>query len=175
MIAHPEQFMLFPRNSRGPAAKLMKWSGTLILVCILNGCHSAADAGKSSSAQPSAENQTDSKNKAMKKDTKKGTVRSLIVSRQNAGRLGTVQFDEANKATLSTEGSGPAVEELKNAWQEMMKAGKLSRVITVQENRNGKKITALEEEQASPGEDNYFYAVLDTLSRKYGFAVDIAK
>ena len=39
----------------------------------------------------------------------------------------------------------------------------------------GRKVTALEAKDYSRKDENYFYAVLDTLSRRYGFSVDIGR
>ena len=103
------------------------------------------------------------------------TVRTLVVSRPKEGRLGSLAFDQNNEVRLVAEGSGPAVEALKQAWQEMSAQPKLSWVKTVVEESGGKKITAIESEEYGRKDANYFYAVLDTLSRQYGFSVDIAK
>ena len=40
---------------------------------------------------------------------------------------------------------------------------------------DGKSIIRIVGVTSKPGADNYFYAVLDTLSRKYGYTVDIAR
>lgn len=48
-------------------------------------------------------------------------------------------------------------------------------VKTVIEESAGRKVTALEAKDYSRKDENYFYAVLDTLSRRYGFSVDIGR
>jgi hypothetical protein len=115
----------------------------------------------------------------MGKQATNATVRRLIVSKpNNAGRLvrlGTVDFDASNRATLATEGSSPEVEELKRVWQEMSNMKKLTWVHSRPVTKGGSEVTQIVGEDASPGEEKYFYAVLDTLARKYGYTVDIAK
>ena len=111
----------------------------------------------------------------MKAATPSASVRTLLVSRPKEGRLGTLRFEEGNRVSLVTEGAGPAVEELKKAWLEISKQPKVTWVKTVVEESAGKKVTAIEAEEYGRGDANYFYAVLDTLSRHYGFSVDIAK
>lgn len=111
----------------------------------------------------------------MTAQTPRTPARSLIVSRPKEGRLGTLTFDDRNRVSLATEGSGPAVDALKQAWQEISAKPKATWVKTVVEESGGKKVTAIEAEDYGPNEPNYFYAVLDTLSRQYGFSVDIAK
>lgn len=103
------------------------------------------------------------------------SVRSLIISRPKEGRLGTLTFDKANQGTLVTQGSSPAVEELKKAWKEISEKSKVTWIKTVVEESGGKKVTAIEGEEYTRKDANYFYAVLDTLSRSYGFSVDISK
>jgi hypothetical protein len=107
------------------------------------------------------------------------TKKRLTVSkRDNAGRLvrvGRVDFDESNRAALTTEGSGPAVEALKSAWQEMQRMGKLTWTRAVPGEINGEKVTKIMDVEISPGEPRYIYAVLDTLERKYHFTVDLER
>ena len=106
------------------------------------------------------------------------TTRRLIVSQQDeAGepvRLGTLEFDAANRATLSTEGSGPAVEELKQAWQEIANLPELTCKQSRPEVINGYRVTRVVGVPVKPGEDNDVYAVLNTLARKYGYTVGLA-
>lgn len=111
----------------------------------------------------------------MKSANTTATVRSLIVSRPKEGRLGTLTFNKVNQGTLVTQGTGPAVEELKKAWKEISDMHKVIWMKTVVEESGGKKVTAIEGEEYTRKDANYFYAVLDTLSRTYGFAVEIGK
>ena len=103
------------------------------------------------------------------------TVSRLIVSRPKEGRLGTLTFDATNQVILTTEGAGPAVEELKKAWAEISARHKVSWVTTVIEETPRGQVTAIESEDYDRSHPNYFYAVMDTLSREYGVRVDIAK
>lgn len=111
----------------------------------------------------------------MESATASAPVRTLVVSRPKEGRLGVLTFDKANQGTLVTEGAGPTVEELKKAWQEISAMPKVTWVKTVIEESAGKKVTALEAEDYGRKDANYVYAVLDTLSRRYGFSVDIGR
>jgi hypothetical protein len=103
--------------------------------------------------------------------------RRLIVSNVDDAnelvRLGTVEFDQSNRATLSTEGSGPAVEDLKTAWQEISSLPQLTWKQSRPDVIDGKPVTRIVGVQARPGDDNYIYAVLNTLERKYGYTVDL--
>jgi hypothetical protein len=114
----------------------------------------------------------------MEKQAPNAIVKRLIVSRSNdMGRLvriGTVDFDASNRATLSTEGSDPPAEDLKRVWQEMSSMKKLTWVHSRPATRDGRQVTQIVGEEASPGDGKYLYAVLDTLARKYGYTVDIA-
>lgn len=107
------------------------------------------------------------------------TPRRLIISKTNsAGRpvqIGTLSFDPTHHATLSTEGGGPAVAELKAAWAEISKAKELIWKQSRPGEVGGEKVTRVVGEKVKPGDDVYIYAVLDTLERKYGFRVDLAK
>jgi hypothetical protein len=164
----------------GQVAKIlgraMGSGAALLLAFSLMGCHQpGASESKIASPDTSKAGTSSKPDNVMNDSTEKGSVQRLIVSRRNVGRLGTVQFDKSNRATLTTEGTSPEVDALKKAWDELSKKPKLSRVITVIEERAGNKVTAIEEQEVKPGEENYIYAVFDTLSRKYGFSVEMAK
>ncbi len=166
------------RPTRKSAIKLAVWGAAWIVSSGLTACNDQKDTGGSKPNEPTqpfepAPNPKDTNN--MKNETKKATVRRLIVSRQNAGRLGTVDFDESHRATLSPEGSGPAVEQLKKDWQEVSSMKELIWKQSRPDEIDGKSVTRIVGVTAKPGDANYFYAVLDTLSRKYGYSVDIAK
>jgi hypothetical protein len=148
---------------RQSATAVVCGSALLLAACGLSGCREV-------------KNEINQKqNTTMSEQTAKTAAQRLVVSKRDVGRIGTIKFDTSNRATLSTEGSGPEVDALKKAWAEMSSRPKLSRVMTVVEERNGKKITAIEEEEVAPGDENYIYAVFDTLSRKYGFSVDLVQ
>ena len=143
-------------------------TATALLGLALTACQGTATqaAGNESTTPPRT---------TMNAATSAPTLRTLIVSRPKEGRLGSLAFDQNNQVQLVTEGSGPAVDALKQAWREMSAQPKLSWVKTVVEESGGKKVTAIESEEYGSKDANYFYAVLDTLSRQYGFSVDIAK
>ena len=107
-------------------------------------------------------------------------VARLIVSKPNSAghmtQVGTVSFDASNRATLATDGSGPAAEELKNAWQEMSSRKTLTWVHSQPATRpDGRTVTEIVGDEVAPGDGQYLYAVLDTLNRKYGYTVEMAK
>jgi hypothetical protein len=107
----------------------------------------------------------------------KATKRRLIVSQHDEGdeivRLGSVDFDEANRAMLSTEGSGSAVDELKNAWHEISASKELIWKQSRPDVIDGEKVMRIVGTKAKPGDDSYIYAVMNTLERKYGYTVDL--
>ena len=115
----------------------------------------------------------------MNQQTTNSPNKRLVVSKKNnAGRLvqlGTVNFDTSKRATLSSEGSGPDVDALKKIWEEISKLGKLTWTQSRPDQIGGEKVTKIVDVEARPGDDKYIYAVLDTLERKYGYTVDIAK
>jgi hypothetical protein len=113
----------------------------------------------------------------MGKQQNTATTRRLIVSKSNnTGRLvriGSLDFDASNRAALSTEGSGPEIEALKGAWQEMLNTGKLTWTQSVPGVINGEKVTKIMDVEVNSADPRYIYAVLDTLERKYGYTVDL--
>jgi hypothetical protein len=88
-------------------------------------------------------------------------------------RLGSVDFDESNRAALSTEGSGPAVDELKKAWHEISALKELIWKQSRPDVIDGEKVMRIVGTRAKPGDDTYIYAVMNTLERKYGYTVDL--
>jgi hypothetical protein len=107
------------------------------------------------------------------------TNRRLIVSKptDTGGliRLGTLVFDASNRATLSLEGSDPDTAELQRVWQEISKMGELTWKQSRPDVIDGEKVMRIVGEKAQPGDANYIYAVLNTLERKYGYAVDLER
>jgi hypothetical protein len=105
------------------------------------------------------------------------THKRLIISKPtNTGRLarlGTLDFDESNRATLSLEGSGPDAAELQRVWEDLSKMGELTWKQARPDVIGGEKVTRIVGERAKPGDDTYIYAVLNTLERKYGYVVDL--
>jgi hypothetical protein len=104
-------------------------------------------------------------------------TRRLIVSMPDESevlvRLGTLAFDAANRATLATEGSGPAVEELQQAWQEISQESELIWKQTRPQVIDGHEVTQILGVPSKPGDANYIYAVMNTLERKFGYLVDL--
>lgn len=88
-------------------------------------------------------------------------------------RLGSLSFDEANRAKLATEGAGPAVEELREAWQEISGLKELIWKQSKPAVIDGRKVTRIIGLPVKPGTPNYIYAIMNTLERKYGFTVDL--
>lgn len=97
----------------------------------------------------------------------------LIVSRRSEGRIGTLSFDAENRIRLQAEASGPVFDELKKAVAEIEAMPKVPSVITVREETPRGRVTATETYHYGRDDPNYFTAVLDTLSRVYGFRADI--
>jgi hypothetical protein len=164
-----------------PALKFIGWSALLMLAGALTGCHEGRNATETKPAERAASSKgitNSEQNVLMEKQMKNATKGHLIVSKpNNTGRLvqlGTLNFDEKNRATLSTEGSGPAVEELKTIWAEISKMKELTWKQSRPGEIDGEKVMRIVGEKAKPGDDNYIYAVLNTLERKYGYAVDLA-
>lgn len=88
-------------------------------------------------------------------------------------KLGTITFDSSNRGTLVTEGSGPAVDRLKVDWKEISSKPQLTwkRHETAEEGSRG----ALIGENLAPGDENYIYAVYDTMSRKYSYKLELSR
>jgi hypothetical protein len=103
----------------------------------------------------------------------------LIVSKPtNTGqlaRLGTLNFDESNHATLSLDDAGPAAEELKMVWQEISSRNELTWKHSQPDEIDGATVMRIVGETAKPGDFAYIYAVMNTLERKYGYRVDLTR
>jgi hypothetical protein len=160
--------------------RLTLYSIIFFLILGNSGCSSGekSDTSKSIRQPEPGENakvldQSLNRSKKLEKETNK----HLIVSKRNEAnevfRIGKVSFDKSNRATLSIEESGSVAEELKKAWQEIVKSEELTWKQSRTEEVDGKRITRIVGAKAKPGEANYIYAVMNTLERKYGFAVDI--
>lgn len=159
--------------------KFTRWSSTLILVCGLEGCLGVKGSEDhlsvgSNTNIPKGLEQT----ATMEKQMQKATHRRLVISKENnAGRLvriGALEFDKSNHATLSTDSTDPAAEELKSAWDEISKLKELTWKHSSPGEIGGEKVTRIIGETARPGDAMYIYAVLNTLERKYGYSVDLA-
>jgi hypothetical protein len=163
--------------------KLAGWVAPILLAGVLMGCHPSsvntqADKNRSENVISSKATTNSVHNVIMQKQIQKAPKGSLIVSKpNNTGRmvrLGTLNFDESNQATLSAEGSGPEVDALKATWAEISKMKELTWKQSQPGEINGEKVMRIVGEKAKPGDDNYIYAVLNTLERKYGYVVDLA-
>jgi hypothetical protein len=153
-----------------------------MLALVLCGCHQSMDSGNTGPAGRAESVNADQsleQSANMKTQASAPSVKRLIVSKtNNAGRLvqiGTVNFDESRRASLSTEGSGSVVDELKRVWEQISQQPKLKWVHSRTDTAHGGDVTQIVGEDSSPGDGKYFYAVMDTLARKYGYVVDIAK
>jgi hypothetical protein len=171
------------QDGTGVSIKVGLYAISLLAAGAALGCHEAktdADTKLSESSRYSIASRhiTNSRENTVTETQMKNVTKGrLIVSKpNNTGRvvqLGTVSFDENNRATLSTEGAGPAVEELKAAWAEVSKMKELTWKQSRPGEIDGEKVMRIVGEKAKPGDDNYIYAVLNTLERKYGYVVDL--
>jgi hypothetical protein len=104
--------------------------------------------------------------------------RKLTISRYNEGdwvRLGMLEFDESNReATLTTEGSGPLVDQLEQDWYAIEDESELMWKRSVPHEENGELILRAEGVLVRPGDERYIYAVFNTLERRYGYRVGFA-
>jgi len=153
----------------------------LALACGLIGCKSGHQSETSGPAASPQSSQTvhDLARVNTEKQMKTTTNKKLIVSKENDAeemvRLGTVNFDASNHASLSTEGAGPDIDELKQAWTEVSNSGELTWKQSRPDTVDGDAVTRIDGVSAKPGDESYIYAVMNTLERKYGYTVDIAK
>lgn len=148
-----------------PLFGFVAFSSALVLAGSLSACTRSSDG----TGQPAPKSSSESAAAV-------APIRRLVVSK--GGRVGTLTFDKASKAsevTLATEGSGPNVDALKKAWLEISKMPKVTWTKTVVEGSGANRVTAQEAEEYGREHENYPYAVLDTLSRRYGFEVDIER
>jgi hypothetical protein len=153
------------------ALKLTGWSAVLVLAWSLTACRSGG-TGDGSHRAASDRNEIQSTERQMK------TNKSLVISASDESgelvRIGTLSFDDTKHVKLSPEGSGPSVEELKEAWKEISKLKELTWKQSRPDVVDGRKVTRIIAVPVKPGEPNYIYAVMNTLERKYGYTVDRA-
>ena len=67
------------------------------------------------------------------------------------------------------------IDELKQAWTEVSNSGELTWKQSRPDTVDGDAVTRIVGVGAKPGDESYIYAVMNTLERKYGYTVDIAK
>ena len=106
------------------------------------------------------------------------TARLLLSKRTATGqrtRLGALNFDESNRATLSLEYTGPEAEELQKVWKELSARRELTWKRSEPGELDGAPIVRVIGETVKPGEFAYIYAVMNTLERKYGYWVELER
>lgn len=105
--------------------------------------------------------------------------RKLVISKANEAdrlvRIGLLEFDDANQATLSTEDSGQDASQLMQDWYAIAEQDELMWKTTVPGEVDGEVVMKRVAEMVRPDDENYIYAVYDTLSRSYGYSVDFGK
>jgi hypothetical protein len=104
--------------------------------------------------------------------------RKLSISRYSDGdwvRLGVLEFDNSNRqATLTTEGSGPLVNQLEQDWYAIEDESELMWKRSVPHEKDGEVIMRSEAVMVRPGDERYIYAVFNTLERSYGYRIGFA-
>jgi hypothetical protein len=104
--------------------------------------------------------------------------KKLTISRYNEGvwvRLGVLEFDDSNReATLTTEGSGPLVDQLEQDWYAIEDESELLWKKSVPYEEDGEIVVRSEGDMVRPGDESYIYAVFSTLERGYGYRVGFA-
>lgn len=162
-----------------PSIRTPGWGTSLWLACLmgLTACEKPAPSDTSRTPpSPTALSTTMEPATTPATTTAPAPPQRLLVSRRRAGQLGTITFDATSRATLQTEGTGPDVEELKQAWAEISAKESLDWVKSRPEKRSETEtVMIIEKLEVRPGDPRYVYAVFDTLSRKYGFSVDFEK
>src|SRR5262245_33638240 len=111
---------------------LSRRCAAIIVACSLAGCTSKPNREPASSTpvrSSQVQQGADETNGSAKENTKV-TYKKLVLSKRNGSdrfvRLGTLQFDDTNHATLSTEGEGTAVDKLKQDWSDVSKRNELT-------------------------------------------------
>jgi hypothetical protein len=158
-----------------------RWQSAVLLAFCLSGCADYTTSPpaelshhRESKREPRIVSDIHSSDKELEMSDE--IPRKLIVSKSTEEdllvRLGVVSFDESNRATLSTEGSGPEVDQLKQDWQEVTNSSELMWKKSVPGEVDGEKVWRIVAETVRPGDEHYIYAVLNTLERMYGYRVD---
>lgn len=88
--------------------------------------------------------------------------------------LGYLQF-ESNRATLITEGANPEVEKLKADWEEVSNLKELMWKQSVPDEIDGKTVHRVVGQTVRPGDEDYIYAVFNTMERLYGYRAELAE
>ncbi len=161
---------------------IVRWSCVIVVLCALAGCTNSSQRESDEPATvigpPDGEHSTTETDRNQQ-ETGKVTNRNLSVSKANdAGdsvQLGVLQFDETNHAKLITEGSGPAVDQLKRDWQEVSNRAELTWKKSIEDTIDGEAVTRMVGQPVRPGDPDYIYAVLSTMERSYGYEVDLTE
>ena len=106
------------------------------------------------------------------------TPRTLSISKFQDGdwvRLGVLEFDDKNQGTLSFEGSGPVYDQLEQDWYAISDEPELLWKKSVPHEQDGETVTRSEAAMVGPDNEQYIYAVFNTLERSYGYKVKFGK
>ena len=100
---------------------------------------------------------------------------TLTISKQTDGaeiEIGKLVFDASNNATLTTEGSGPDVEQLKRVWAEASQLKSLPMEWTEKTKVDGSLKTTRKSKDVAKGDEEYPAAVWSYLESTHGYLVD---
>lgn len=114
---------------------------------------------------------------AAKENTEVADSKIVLYKSEENGQyvyLGYLQFDESNRATLITEDSTPEVEQLKQDWAEVSGRSELMWKKSVPGEVDGRSVMRIIGEDVKPGDDDYIYAVFNTMERSYGYRAQLA-
>jgi hypothetical protein len=127
----------------------------VMAICLATGCRDAAQPANSSN--------------------KVKSMTTLTISKTSDGfekQIGTLVFDESNKATLTTEGSGPEAERLRNVWEEVAKLDTLPMQRAEEKEVDGNLVTSIRAYIIPKSDKRYPGAVWSVLERHHGYLVD---
>ena len=127
----------------------------VIAICLAIGCRDAAQPANSSN--------------------KVKSMTTLTISKTSDGfekQIGTLVFDESNKATLTTEGSGPEAERLRKVWEEVAKLDTLPMQRAEEKEVDGNLVTSIRAYMIPKTDKRYPGAVWSVLERQHGYLVD---
>ena len=100
---------------------------------------------------------------------------TLTVSTMEDGmetQIGQLVFDDANNATLSTEGTGPEADRLRQVWAETSRLNSLPLLWTEENTVDGELLIARKSKDVSKNDESYPHAVWSYLESKHGYLVD---
>jgi len=102
-------------------------------------------------------------------------VTTLTIAKRQGDTLvpiGSLVFEGSQQGVLTTEKPGPEADELKQAWEELSSKKQITWKRMSLQVIDGQEVTAIDGDDFSPGDEEYKWAVLDNLERKYGYTVD---